>query len=186
MKKIFVLAIVVVVVSAVWITGLYPVAIVGGSPILYRAWDEAKEAAKRFADAESRSAGGKPIDFSRQENAEMLKSIGRDALNYLIEDKIFQQEGERLASDFSLLVRERVGDALKEGKDVENAARLVYGLNLNDFRRVVLTPQAHAEVIQEILLKRNQDFGEWLSQEKKSKSVRLLFVPYQWNGEAVR
>lgn len=166
-------------------TGFYPVAIVEGTPIFQRTWRKAEDAAKNFIKAEAVKSG-KAIDLSSSENADFLLEVKRGTLTFLIEDLILQKEGGKVIDGFERLNKERVDTALREGENLEQASRLVYGLDLKDFVSLVLLPQARRDVLQEALGEKAQDFNVWFLSVKKSKQVRLMFIPFRWDGEVVR
>ncbi|QQG45060.1 MAG: hypothetical protein HYW89_03600 [Candidatus Sungiibacteriota bacterium] len=167
-------------------TGFYPVALVDGAPIFYRTWKKTEEAAKHFANTQLVSRGSKPIDFSAPQNSELLLAGRKDTLTSLIEDTILHQGGKKLHKGFERLVAAKVSTALKDNEDIEQAAKLVYNLDLDDFKELVLLPQAQGEVVAEILEKQNQDFEGWLREAKKQKRVFLMFVPFSWDGERIQ
>ncbi|MBI2121839.1 MAG: hypothetical protein HYT98_01835 [Candidatus Sungbacteria bacterium] len=167
------------------ITGFYPVAIVDGSPIFFKTWAKAEQAAIRFAQASARSSGAPALDFSRQENAELLLSVKRDTLTFLIEDKIILSAGERVIDDFAARAKQEVNGALKKSPGVIAGGKAVYDLDNDDFLALVFMPQARKDVLAEIFRARGQSYEEWLALAKKSASVKLYFVPFTWSGEKI-
>lgn len=166
-------------------TSFYPVALVDGSILFLRTWHKAEEASRRFTNLDLQSRGAPTIDFADPGAAEILLDIKKGTLTFLIEDIILIQEGKRVIEGFEVLSRERVVEALKGGGDSEKAAQRVYGLSFQDFRGLVLMPQARRDVLKEALQEKGQDFEEWFRGVKKGKEVRLFFVPFSWNGELV-
>lgn len=172
---------------AVIFTGWYPVAIVGGSPIFYRTWQEALRAATSFTNIERQSAGENPIDFNLPENAGFLREAKRGTLLFLIEDLIVRHAGEKLHKDFEFLSRKRAEDESGQGGgSLERAAKFVYGLPFDKFRELVLYPQARRDAARELLRENGLELEVWLRDAKKDASVRLMFVPYSWDGEAIQ
>ncbi len=168
------------------VTGIYPVVIVGATPIFARTWQKAEGAAKSFEFAQARARGAEPINFSSAENRELLLEVKRGTLTFLIEDAIIRQKGEEVIDGLGALSRELAVEALRESSNPEKAARAVYGLGLNDFRDLVLLPQARRDVLKEALVERRQNFDTWLRDAKKRASVRLMFMPFRWNGEEIQ
>jgi hypothetical protein len=186
MKKILTLAAVALfALLTVYGGGFYPVALVGNSPVWARTWGKAQEAAKNFVIVQNHSAaGGSVLDFDAPQNASLLKELKFNTLTFLIEDKILQQEGEKLMHGFNRLSRDRIREAT-QGKDLQNAAKLIYGLTLREFQDLVLLPQARRDTATEILAEQSLDFDQWFAEVKKSQRVRLLFVPFTWDGKPV-
>lgn len=157
--------------------GFYPVAAVDRSPIFNVTWKKAELAAKNFVLAQNRAASA---DLSP-----VLALIPQNTLTFLIEDAILRREGEELLHGFERLSRERMQEALAGGGDLKNAARVIYGLDFQEFQDLVLLPQARRDMAREILAERQVDFEQWFPDVKKKAKVRLMFVPFRWNGTAV-
>ena len=138
----------------------------------------------QFANARLKTAGQKAIDFYASENQALREEVKRNTLTFLIENKIFSQEGGKVADRFYAISTQKVEDVLK-GKNLEQGAKIVYGLDLDQFKKMVLLPQAWRDVLKEALAAKKQTLEEWLKQIKQSKKIRLLFLPFHWNGESV-
>src|SRR3989338_2022723 len=158
--------------------GFYPVAAVDGSPILSGTWKKAQVAAKKFVMSQNKAG---PEDYTP-----VLADIKRNTLTFLIEDAILRKEGEKLIRGFDRLSRARMLEAIQGGGGLASAAKLIYGLTLPEFQDLVLLPQARRDTAREILAERQVDFEKWFAEAKKSKKVKLYFVPFIWDGEAVR
>jgi|SRR3989344_583666 len=185
MKAIYFLVPFLILASILYFTGFYPVAFVNSSPIMYSTWRKSFEAARRFTLAEAASRN-QTIDFSKQENAELVLEVEKGSLTFLMEDSILRQSGERLIEDFERLSLNRMQEAVAIGGDLKTAARTIYGLSFADFKILVLLPQARRDAAKELLQESQRDFAEWFAGEKKKAKVKLLFVPFTWNGEAVQ
>ena len=97
--------------------GFYPVAIVNGHFISYRAWKKVEKASLQFVNAGELAKGLKITNFQASENAVTLLDIRRGALLFLIEGEILRQEGERTVEDFSEIIQKRVTQALRKLKN---------------------------------------------------------------------
>lgn len=166
--------------------GFYPIALVGGTPIFKRTWQKAEDAAKNFERAQAQTRGAEPVDFSSTNNRELLLDTKRGTLLFLIEDAVIREKGGEVIEGVGTLSRERVAEAMRSSVNPEQAARAVYGLSLNDFRDLVLLPQARRDVLQEALAEKNQDFDTWLRKAKKEVKLRLFFTPFIWDGEIIK
>lgn len=187
MKKTILLAMVFLLCAsaAVYFSGFYPVARIGGRFIAFRTFAKAERAAQNFANAEFQKSGLKQINFALPANSSFRRDIARGSFTFLIEDSIAEKEGRILADDFGARVSSRVELALKNGNNLEAAAGAVYGLSLEDFRIFVLEPQARKDIIAEELKVKNKDFSAWISEKKKNARVRLYFVDFRWTGEKI-
>lgn len=174
-----------VIVSALFFTGLYPVALVNSQPIFFRKWRKAQEGAMHFMNAQSRAAGKKPIDFFATGYGELLRGVRRDTLTFLIEDAVLAQEGKKIVDGFGRVVEGRVREAVGGAPNLERGAKAMYGLPFDDFRELVLVPQARKDVISEAFAGGARSFDVWLREAKRKKMIQLLFVPFRWSGERV-
>lgn len=165
--------------------GIYPVAIVDGSPIFSRTWRKANIGAMRFLNATAYTSGFKPVDFSLPENKELLRSIEGGTLTFLIEDKIILREGKGLEEKFESLSDDRIDEALRQIGDAEQKAALIYGLSAKDLRMLVLRPQARRDVLKKLVGKKGVGLEEWMARAKQKTSVRMLLTSFYWNGERV-
>ncbi len=185
MKKILISIIAVVFVAAlvVFFGGFYPVVTVDGVFVTRRVFVTAQKAGENFANAEFQKAGMHPVDFASSDNATLLRDIRKGVTTFLIEDRILEEKGTSVVEGFDSKVRGRVDEVLKNNSNSGQIAQQVYGLSLEDFRTFVLEPQARRDVIAEALKANNQDFFNWLSEQKKKTSVRIFFMGFGWDGE---
>lgn len=174
-------AVAIVVVAAGW----YPVALVRNTPIFFSTWKKAADAAMHFTNAQARTYGGEPIDFSAAKNRELLTEVKKGSLAFLIEDLILKQAGKDIIFGFEEFSRERMREALGSAPDSSDAAKLVYDLGEDDFKKLVLLPQARRDIAKEALAEKSMDFEGWFAEEKKKAKVKLFFVPFSWDGESV-
>lgn len=166
-------------------SGFYPVALVNGAPLYFRIWKKLEKSSMRFAKIQLEKIQKKPFDFSAKENVGLLLQGRKETLTLLIEDIIIEQQGKKLAADFEKFSKVRVEDALRKGKNMGNAATFFYGLSIDDFKELVLFPQARRDILREELENKGQNFESWLSEIKKKSRVRMLLVPFKWNGASV-
>lgn len=185
MRLVYFFTILLIPASILYFTGFYPVALVGSSPIMYSTWRKSAEAARRFTIAEVASRN-QTIDLSKLENTELVQEIGKGSLTFLIEDSILRQSGEKLIVEFERLSLNKMQEAIGVGGDLKTAAKTVYNLSFEDFKTLVLLPQARRDAAKELLQESQRDFDEWFAGEKKKIKVRLFLVPFSWNGEAVQ
>lgn len=169
------------------LTGVYPVALVDGSPVFFKTWKRLEESAKHFENAQAKNrVGGEVVDFSLYANRKPLLKIQRDTLTELIENRILDQEGRKLEDSFAVLTKDKMGEMVSSDPEYKRKIKEDYGMELIDYNKFILFPKAQREVIKIVLAGKNQDFDEWLAGIKRKKNVRLLFVPFRWDGERVR
>lgn len=169
----------------IW-SGFYPVAFVGWSPIFSSTWRKVENAEKQFANVQAHSLGLAIINFSSLQNADLKIKIRKDTLLFLIENKIMEQEGPEVVADFNKMVKKRVGDALRLGGSMKDAARVNYNLSEDDFEKLILWPQARQDVLNVFLEQQGIQFNDWMNKKKTSKKIRLVFNPFSWEGGKVK
>lgn len=160
---------------------LYPVAIVNGSPIWYRAWDRHFRGTVHALTMQARSAGAQ-FDV----DANMISAIKKKSLNTLIEDTILAQAGSTLIPKLIAYSNQKVHDAMATSSDIEKAALFMYGFNAADFHDFVLLPQSRREVIQDEFDKKKINVAAWFAGVKKKTRVRLIINPYIWDGDTIK
>lgn len=186
-KPILFFAIPITIFLIVIMTGLYPVALVEGSPIWRRQWLKAEVAEKKLTNTQAKSFGFKPVNFTVSGNQDLLRVLKRDTLTALIEDKIISVEGKKIIENFEDLSQKRLMDTLQSGgADFNQAVRTVYNLSLKDFKNLVLLPQARRDVLRVFLASEGKNFEEWLKETKHRKEVKLFLVPFRWAGEEIK
>lgn len=164
--------------------GYYPVAIVNSDFISAKTLNEEFAAALRYYSAALKGKDGVNI-----ESREFRREIRRATLGDLIDKSlIYNEVKNRLGSDLDNLVNNKIDQQLTNRKNVEDAAKLLYGLNLADFRELVLIPQARKEILEGRLFLEKRDFDSWLSATEKSAKVFIITPEFYWdkNGLAVR
>lgn len=164
------------VVVAVW--GVYPIAVVDGHTISFASWKAAERASVKFAEAQLKARA-----VSRGLDETTRFSISRDSLLFLIEDVVVSEVGPRVVPDLEKKAGARVLDAIQGKSEIVQGAEAMYGLNRQEFISMVLMPQARKDILRETFTARGESFDDWISLAKKSAGVRLIFVPFSWDGE---
>lgn len=174
--------------SAVFMYGtkLYPVAVVDGSPVWMRTWVQIIGAAEHYTNAQRQAGGESPLDFSLPENARTRSDIRRNTLISIIEDKIISKEGNNLIDGFGSSAGEEVQKILSaSARDPSDIAKDVYGMSVDEYKALILAPEARRSALSRMLQSRDRTLDEWLYEMKIKKSVKLYFTSYRWNGKTV-
>lgn len=188
MKKVFFFAVVVfTLLFSAALTSFYPVATVGFTPVFARTWQKSQTAAENFLNAQNQAEGGRNIiNFSAPENRELRISVKKSALAFLIGDMILAKEGRKLTKDFAGLSEKKAATAFAGNVNIAQGAKLVYGLDEADFKKLILLPQARQDVARSFLETAGKDFNSWFAESKAKSKVKLWFVPFVWDGQAAR
>ncbi len=160
---------------------IYPVAFVNGSPIWYRTWDQYSRSMRHSLIIELKNV---QQSFTPSTDFDMV--VQKESLRALIEDRILTQSARALFPQFNFMSEERIASVISAFVDVKNAAQSLYGLNKNDFYTLILLPQAHREVAEIELDKKNINFAVWLAGVKKKTNVTVLSSRFFWNGEEIK
>lgn len=110
--------------------------------------------------------------------AELKKEIKRAALDKMIEDKIIDETLIKKlgAKELKKLVNEKLANLSLSG-EIANASQILYNLSLNDFKDLVLTPEAKREILEEQ--------GIDLREIKKSHYPIILAPGFYWQSEVL-
>lgn len=167
-------------------TKLYPVAVVDGSPVWMRTWDQMIGAVEHYTNAQRQAGGERPYDFSLPENLRLASDIRRNTLIFIIEDKIISKEGNNLVDGFGSSAGEEVQKILSaSARDPSDIAKDVYGMSVDEYKALILAPEARRSVLRGALESRGRTLEDWLYEMKIKKSVRIYFTEYRWNGKTV-
>lgn len=162
--------------------GYYPVAMVNSDLISAKTLNEEFAAALRYY-----SAALKGKDRINIESREFRREIRRATLSDLIDKSLIYKEAKnRVGNDLDNLVNNKIDQQLVNRKNVEDAAKLLYGLNLADFRELVLIPQARKEILEGRLFLEKKDFDSWLSEAEKNAKVFIITPEFYWNSGTLK
>ncbi len=161
--------------------GYYPVAIVNGHFIT----------AKLFAnDYAITSAYYQSIVKSYKNSSstpEILTSseIQQSVLTGLIENVLIEDGARKeIGRDLNRLIDDKISKAT-DIEGIDKAVKSVYGMNMDDFKKEILVPQAERDVLTGSLFLKGQKIEDWLSAAKKSSRVMILSGKFYWDGESV-
>ena len=111
--------------------------------------------------------------------------IQQDVLSGIIENILIDNGArEEMGKDIDRLVGEKVSEATAI-QGIEKAARTVYGLSLDDFKKKILVPQAERDILTGSLFLKGQKMEDWLVAKKKSSTIIILSGKFYWDGENV-
>ncbi len=108
------------------------------------------------------------------------KEVRRGILISLISEKIITRELVLRSPDLKEAETRVEEVLLKDGANIEKAARTLYGWDVGEFKKFSLLPQARQDILTEILQKEGIDFNEWLLAEFAKADVKIYFLPYKW------
>lgn len=117
------------------------------------------------------------------------KNISREEaeviiLNQLIDQALIHQEiKKRLGKDLNKLVEEKIKNYLNP--QIEKASKTIYNLNINDFKKEILIPQAEKDLLKGQLFLENKNINNWLSEIKKKSQIKIFTKKFKWTGQKI-
>lgn len=162
--------------------GHYPIAIVNGKIITAGDFNNEYAAALQYYQ-KTMSQQKTPIDLR---SADVQKEVRRATLNDLIDKALIVAElKKREGSDFNEVVASKISSANVNTKNFADAAKLLYGLEPNDFMAMVIVPQAEKELLEGRLFLEQRKLEEWLADAEKEASITLLTPEFSWDKTKV-
>ncbi|MBI2024584.1 MAG: SurA N-terminal domain-containing protein [Candidatus Harrisonbacteria bacterium] len=157
-------------------SGYYPVAIVNSQIIIARSLDREFIVAYQYYSrilAEQNGINVKSNNFK--------KELRRASLQDIIEKTLIRQElNKQIGGQLSVLIQERLNNSGDLSK-IEEAAKLLYGLELAEFEKLILVPRAEREILENQFSSEGKILEEWLAETAKNASVILLTPEFNWN-----
>ncbi len=159
--------------------GYYPVASVGGSFLFARDFQEQYRAVLQYYSHATEVYG--------VSSTSPRSDVEGAVLEGLIESALVHKEIEKeMGKTAETLVTERVQSVVEEDSKLAQAAEVVYGFNAQEFRRMVLIPQAEREILIGQLFLKGEDFSKWLAEAKQNNRILLFSPGFTWTGTQVK
>ncbi|MBI2888835.1 MAG: hypothetical protein HYY10_02840 [Candidatus Liptonbacteria bacterium] len=157
--------------------GYYPVALVGGDFLFARDFWNQYRAMRTYYEKSSAMYGVS----STMPVADMERAV----LEGMIEESLVRA-GVRheVGAEVDHLVSARV-DSFLSDSDLVRAADVAYGVNAQEFRAMVLVPQAEREILTGKLFLRGEKLQDWLEEAKRHERVIMLAPGFRWNGSGL-
>ncbi len=164
---------------------IYPVAFVKGEMISASNFKAHYSAAYRYYDTVLKKYPEQAKNFKSA--AEIKPEIRRGTLDVMIENIIITHAlKEKVKEGLASMVASRIADNRLETDEIKNAIRALYGINVENFKQMVLEPQAEREILQQKLNEgEKKDLTTWLTEEKKKTPVVVLIPGLAWNGSSI-
>lgn len=162
----------------------YPVAFVNLQPVGARLLEQQTHAAQQYYE----KAALTYVKEKPANEAAVTAEIRRAVLDKLIENVIIADElARRLGPRASEEVKKKVEALDYKTGEVAEAVRELYGLTVEQFRSMVLVPQAEREVLAEDMASDQEKITitEWLLKARASAKVNIIAHLFFWNGKQV-
>lgn len=167
------------------VTGLWPVARVGVSPITYAAFRDNFMMADHFYRSNIKIGGKSDQVVNTKEVQHDLQRVTMEGLiNRILIDRELARRYN--AGDLERLIANKVAGVDLTSEGMVKAMDLMYGLTPGEFRELVLIPKAKQEILEGNLSLRNGSFDEWLTAQKTAAHVSIFVPGLWWNGSGVQ
>lgn len=161
--------------------GYYPVAIVNYNLISARSLSDEYAVAYRYYA----KVLGENSDVDLNSN-ELKKELRRATLNDLIEKSLIYQElKSKVGKELAYLIEGKINLEGINKEKLEEAASVLYGLSLADFKEMVLVPKAQKEILEGRLFLEKKTYDEWLSGASGNAKVFILTPEFYWDKNKV-
>ncbi len=163
--------------------GYYPVAIVNHAVVTANNFENEYAVAYHYysqALADSQDTDVRSLDFKKELRRAVME-------NMVVQALISQDLVERVGKDLPGIVENKILSAQKsDTKTIAETAKVLYGLNLADFKSLVLVPQAQKEILQGRLFLEKKDYEKWLQEAKKNAKVFIVTPEFYWQDLSVK
>jgi len=163
--------------------GLYPAAIVNLDIVTVKTAEENFFTSNTYYKNALLLYGNDPEVLDSPESQLEIK---RATLDKLIIDIIIYNELNKIEEDFYPIANRNIKEFVNKNNNVEEGAKLLYGLDLDEFKKRVLLPQAYREILEGRMFLNNKNFNEWLKNSKANAAVFILLPDLEWTKDGVK
>lgn len=164
-----------------YVYGWYPVAVVNGSPILYKSYQRSFSLTQQYYSFFNRDPA------ASMSGDELVYLIERAVWQGLIDDVLIKARlGEEMKSaEVSQKVFEKIIAAENDSEFRELFSRIVVSVSKEDMARYFFAPQARFQLLQARLQLEGKDIFSWLKVERKNARVKLFWGDIRWTENGI-
>ena len=165
--------------------GYYPIAMVDWHIITARELERDFSAAYRYFENALVTYGADPERLTGESER---KEIWRAALDKIIVDSLTLRELNRRLSkaEHQEVANTKIQNFFKSNANVADAAKTLYGLDLETFEERLLLPEARREILEGRMSLAGENFQDWLKTARANASVLILTPDLKWEGGQVK
>ena len=164
--------------------GWYPVALVNAQLVWGYSLDKEYSSALKYYSQMLNTYKGKEV--SDKQIKKIKKEVKQATLDKIIEKMIIANNAnELIGDDKTKLIEAKVKKYLQDPK-LKAAASALFNLSFDDFKAIILVPQAEREILEEQFSSENRDFKSWLKNQKKEAKVYLFTKEFIWTDEGIK
>jgi hypothetical protein len=165
-------------------SGWYPIALVNSQLVWGSEVEKEYNSALKYYSQILHTYKGEEV--SKKQIKKIKKDIKQATLDKVIEKIIIADNINELMGDKKQeLVAAKVKKYLQDPK-LKAAASALFNLDFNDFKDVILIPQAERELIEERFSSENRDFNSWLKNQKKEAKVHIFTKEFSWTESGIK
>lgn len=163
--------------------GWHPLALINSQLVWTWSFEKEYNSALKYYDQAITTYNIPGMD--EQKLDELKEDLKKATLNKIIEKIIISNGLKTLVDkDNDTLITKKIDKYLENSK-LEAAATALFNLSFEEFKNLVLIPQAEKEIIEEKLETESRDFNNWLKNQKQQASVYLFTNEFIWTGEGI-
>ena len=160
--------------------GYFPVAIVEGKFITQRTLDKGYAASVQYY----KTTAGDSIDLQGLDN--LAKDIKGAVLDSLIENILITNRlTGLLGRNADEAVETKIQNLTMNVAEINEATKILYGLDFDEFTALILRPQGAREVLEDFLANQQEDIDQWLIDRRGEASVIILDRSFTWQDGRV-
>ena len=164
--------------------GWYPIALVNSQLVWGSTVEKEYASAIKYYSQMLHTYKGE--DVSKKQIKKIKQEIRQATLDKIIEKIIISNNSSELIGEKKpKLIAAKVKKYLQDPK-LKAAASALFNLSFNDFKTVILIPQAERELLEEQFSSENRDFNNWLKNQKKKAKVYLFTKEYTWTEQVIK
>ncbi|MEK7553673.1 MAG: SurA N-terminal domain-containing protein [Patescibacteria group bacterium] len=163
--------------------GVYPIALVGISPIMVNDYNRNYSTSLNYYEKALKTYAQ---DSQVLKADEARQEIKRAVLDNLIENILIEKElkKEIKQKDLNVLVENKIKE-ISESQITDKAIETLYSFSLSEFKKRVLKPQAKKEILEDRFFLAGIDFDERMKSVRSQTKVMIFLTGFEWNGEEV-
>lgn len=171
-----IIAIVIVAIAYLILSGFYPIALVNFNSIPAYKWEANLTAAYTYYQKTSNNS----LTNKTQ------REIQRVILDKLIKEQIVHQELKNMVknSKLSAIIDNKIKNFTADSQTPE-LIKSFYGMSMGEFNKLLI-PVAEEEILEGRLFIENKKLSEWLKAKKSEANLIILLPDFSWDGEEVR
>ncbi len=165
--------------------GLYPIAVVNMDVITAKKANEDFAVAYNFFKNTLTASGS---DLQTLNNPQSLMEIKRAMLDKLITDALIMRELRKRVDEkeFNGIAEKNILKITENNANIKEAAKKIYGLEFEDFKKIVLMPEAYREILAGRMFLNQEDFSKWLGEARAGANVLIFSSQLQWKENSVK